>query len=255
MTAEPVHPVEKTPDTAPPVGWNPENKQQLRRSTSRGRYHPQPTPRRRQSCGRRGCCCCSCCLWITLVTVIVLFLASIAVTGAVLYALYRPHRPTFSVTSLTLSEFNLTDTSLTSAFNLTLTARNPNQKLTLVYDEISVKILSGDVRIGEGYFPGFVHGRENVTTLKTSVVSRSNSIIDGVDIFMLKSIVKSGDLPVKIELDTKFKKFGKVKAKKLRMRITCDGIIISVPTNKTATFGRISKGKCQVDLRFKIINI
>ncbi|XP_073311330.1 NDR1/HIN1-like protein 6 [Primulina huaijiensis] len=236
MTAEPVHPAAKTPDKAPPVAWNPENKQQRRNRTSRR-------------------CCCSCCLWITIIIVFVLFLAAVAVTGGILYALYRPHRPTFSVTSLKLSEFNLTDTTLTSTFNLTLTARNPNKKITLVYDEISVKILSGDIGIGEGYFTGFVHGRENVTTLKIKVASSSNSIIDGADIFMLKSIVKNGDLPVKIQLDTKFNKFGKVKAKTLRMRVTCDGINISVPTNKTATFGRISKARCHVDLRFKVIHI
>ncbi|XP_073063698.1 NDR1/HIN1-like protein 13 [Primulina eburnea] len=237
MTAEPVHPAEKTPDDKdPPVAWIPENEEQIRKSTRRG-------------------CCCSCCLWITIIITFVLFLAAVAVTGGILYALYRPHRPTFSLNSLKLSEFNLTDTTLTSTFNLTLTARNPNKKITLVYDEISVKILSGDIGIGEGYFPGFVHGRENVTTLKMKVESSSNSIIDGADIFTLKSIVKSGDLPVKIQLDTRFNKFGKMKAKTLRMRVTCDGITISVPTNNTATFGRISKARCHVDLRFKIIHI
>ncbi|XP_075492477.1 NDR1/HIN1-like protein 6 [Primulina tabacum] len=213
MTAEPVHPAAKTPDTAPPVAWIPKKKQKIRKSTRRG-------------------CCCSCCLWITVIIVFVLFLAAVAVTGGILYALYRPHRPTFSLTSLKLSEFNLTDTTLTSTFNLTLTARNPNKKITLVYDEISVKIFSGDIRIGEGYFPGFVHGRENVTTLKMKVESSSNSIIDGADIFMLKSIMKSGDLPVKIQLDTKFKKFGKLKAKTLRMRVTCDGINIRLDSSR-----------------------
>ncbi|KAK6128018.1 hypothetical protein DH2020_038221 [Rehmannia glutinosa] len=185
----------------------PANKAQLY-NAARPAYRPQPPPRRRH---RRGCCC-SCCLWTTLIVLLVLLLAAIA--GAVFYVLYRPHRPSFSVAALHLSRFNLTDTTYTSAFNLTLTARNRNSKITFLYDQISVKVLSGDVDIGDGSF--------------------------------LASPT--------IQLDTKVKaKIGNIKTKKLTIRVICDGIRISIPTGKTASVATTSKVKCKVDPRVKII--
>ncbi|GFP89351.1 protein yls9, partial [Phtheirospermum japonicum] len=197
-------------------------------------------------------CCCSCCLWITTAILLVLLIAAAA--GAVFYVFYRPHRPSFSVNSLQLSRFNLTDTSLTTAFNFSLTARNPNKKIEFYYDQISVKILSGDVVIGDGSFAGFTHGKKNVTTLRT-VISRSNDPIPaGTDISPLKSSLKSKNLPLKIQLETKVKvKAWKIKTNKIEIRVTCNGIKISIPSGKTATLASTSNVNCKVDPRVKII--
>lgn len=225
----------------------PANKAQLYNAT-RPAYRPQPPPKR----GHRRGCCCSCCLWTTLAILLLLLLAAIA--GAVFYVLYRPHRPSFTVNSLQLSKFNLTDTSLTSSFNFSITAHNPNKKITFFYDAISVKFLSGDLDIADGSFPGFTHGKKNTTTLKSVVSSSRNQFPDGTDIAPLKSSLKNKNLPLKIELETKVKlKIGKFKTKKLKIRVTCDGIKISIPTGKTATSATTSKVKCKVDPRIKII--
>ncbi|KAL6532826.1 hypothetical protein OROGR_013786 [Orobanche gracilis] len=151
------------------------NKSQFYAST-RMPYRPQPPPRRPR---RRGCCC-SCCIWMTTIVLIILLLA--AISGTVFYVFYRPHPPSFSVNSLQLSRFNLIDTTLTTAFNFSLTARNPNRKIDLYYDQISVKILSGD-----GSFAGFTHGRKKATTLRTTISSSNNPITAGTDISILKS--------------------------------------------------------------------
>lgn len=225
----------------------PANKAQLYNAT-RPAYRPQPPPRRRH---RRGCCC-SFCLCTTLVILFILLIAAIA--GAVFYVLYRPHRPSFSVNSLQLSRFNLTDTSLNAAFNLSLTARNPNKKITFFYDQISVKILSGDVDIGDGSFPGFTHGRKNVTTLRTAISSSNSPFPAGTDLSQLKSSFKSKTLPLKIQLETKVKvKVAKIKTKNLKIRVICDGIKVPIPTGKTATTAATSNVKCKVDPRIKII--
>lgn len=211
-------------------------------------YRPKPAPRRSH---RRGCCC-SCCLWTTLLIVVILLLAAIA--GAVFYVLYSPHRPSFSVASLQLSKFNLTDTAVTSAFNVTLITRNRNSKITFFYDQISVRIISGDVDVGDGSFPGFTHNRNNVTSLRT-VISNSNAPIpDGTDISALKSSFKSKNLPVKIQLETKVKaKIGKVETKKIKIRVICDGIKIAIPSGNTTSVAATSTIKCKVDPRIKIL--
>ncbi|KAG8380097.1 hypothetical protein BUALT_Bualt07G0158200 [Buddleja alternifolia] len=222
----------------------PANKAQLY-NAARPAYRPQPPPKR----GHRRGCCCSCCLWTTLLILILLLLAAIA--GAVFYVLYRPHRPSFAVNSLHLSKFNLTDTSLTSNFNFSIIARNPNKKIIFDYDPIAVKIFSGDVDIGDGTFAGFTHGRKNVTTLRTVVSSSNNPL---ADVSRLRSSLRSKTLAVKIQLETKVKlKLGKIETKKLKIRVTCDGIRISIPTGKTATAATTTNVKCKVDPRIKII--
>ncbi|XP_057771649.1 NDR1/HIN1-like protein 13 [Salvia miltiorrhiza] len=225
----------------------PANKAQLYNST-RPAYRPQPPPKR----GHRRGCCCSCCLWSTLAILLLLFLAAIA--GAVFYVLYRPHRPSFAVNSLQLSRFNLTDNSISSSFNLSITARNPNKKIAFFYDTISVKFISGDLDIADGSFAGFAQGKKNVTTLRSVVTSSRNQISDGADASQLKSSLKNKSLPLKIQLDTKVRvKIGKIKTKNLKIRVTCDGIKISIPSGKTATSATTSRVKCKVDPRIKII--
>ncbi|GER28774.1 late embryogenesis abundant protein [Striga asiatica] len=211
-------------------------------------YRPQPPPRRRHRSG----CCRSCCLWTTTAVLLVLLLAAAA--GAAFYALYRPRRPSFSVGSLRLSRFNLTGATLTSAFNFSLTASNPNKKIDFYYDQISVRLYSGDVDIGDGAFPGFAHGRKNSTTLRTLISSSSDPIPAGTDLSHLRSSLRSGDLPVKIQLDTKVKvKAGKIESKKLGIRVTCDGIRVPIPRGKTTALATTSNVKCEVDPRVKII--
>lgn len=227
----------------------PANKAQLY-NASRPAYRPQPPPRRGHG---RGCCC-SCCLWTTIAILCVVLLAAIA--GVVFYVIYRPHRPSFAVNSLRLSTFNLTDTAITSNFNISVTARNPNKRIAFFYEPITVRILSGNVDIGDGSFPAFSHGKKNVTTLR-AVVSRPNAPIpDGTDLSALKSSFKSRNLPLKIQLETKVQaKVGKIKTKKLKIRVICDGIKIPVPAGRAAaaTAAATTDVKCKVDPRVKII--
>ncbi|CAK9179964.1 unnamed protein product [Ilex paraguariensis] len=216
-------------------------------NTTRPLYRPQPPPRRRS--GRS--CCCRCCLWTTFTILLIILLAAIA--GAVVWVLYRPHRPSFSVSSFQVSQFNITsssqDSQLNSKFNLTVSARNPNGKIIFLYDPITVSITSDGVDIGDGSFPGFVHGKKNTTTLRTVITSAGQSL----DSTAVNSLKNKKSLPLKIKLDTKVKvKIGSLKTTKVGIRVSCDGIKTALPTGKSATTATTSDAKCKVDLRIKI---
>ncbi|XP_022844457.1 NDR1/HIN1-like protein 13 [Olea europaea var. sylvestris] len=239
-------PTAKGGGPAPAVngGSNP-NKAQLYNAT-RPMYRPQP-PRRRH----RRSCCRSICLCTTLIILFLLLLAAIA--GTLFWVFYHPHRPSFSVSTLHLSKFKLTDTAITSTFDLTLTARNTNKKIVFLYDPIAVKIFSGDITVGDGSLPGFTQATKNFTTLR-AVISNSSPFSDGTDTSPLKSSLKNKNLQLKITLETKVKvKMGKLKTKKLKIRVNCDGIKISVPTGKSPTTAMPVDVKCKVDPTFKII--
>ncbi|KAK9075384.1 hypothetical protein SSX86_003707 [Deinandra increscens subsp. villosa] len=87
------------------------------------------------------------------------------VAGGVVYVLYRPHRPTFSVSALHICQLNLTSSNkLTTKFNFIVTARNPNKKIVFYYDPVSVSFNSNGVDVGDGSIPAFTMGKKNTTT-------------------------------------------------------------------------------------------
>uniref|UniRef100_A0A6N2NFH7 Late embryogenesis abundant protein LEA-2 subgroup domain-containing protein n=1 Tax=Salix viminalis TaxID=40686 RepID=A0A6N2NFH7_SALVM len=201
------------------------NKSHLYNPTSRPPYRPQPQPRRHRSRSGRNICCCFC-FW-TILTVLLLLLLAV-ITGAALYILYKPHRPTFTITSLRIHRLNLTasaDSSvshISTLFNLTIISNNPNSHLSLDYEPFTVSAISdgNGVFLGNGSLPAF-----------------------SLD----------GSVMLKIEMDTKVKmKMGGVKTKKVGIRVTCDGIEGSIPKGKTPSVAVTTKSKCEVDLRIKI---
>ncbi|XP_038705549.1 NDR1/HIN1-like protein 13 [Tripterygium wilfordii] len=252
--ADRVYPSAKPPTTnttATPMTANPAfpaTKAQLY-GASRPPYRPQPNHRRH----RRGCCC-SCCLWTTFIIIALLVL--IAVAGAVLYVIYRPHRPSFTVSGLKVSSLNLTSSSkLVSNINLNITTRNPNKNLVYIYNPTTISVTTDDgIDIGTGSIPSFKHGTKNITLLTASITSNTNQALDDASAKKLRSDLKTkSGVPLKIKLETKVKvKIGGVKSPKVRIRVTCDGIKATAPTGKAATMASTSNAKCKVDLRFKI---
>ncbi|XP_076881808.1 NDR1/HIN1-like protein 6 [Bidens hawaiensis] len=241
--AEKIYPAAKPTATAAPTPnpTFPATKAQLY-NHSRPVYRPQP--RRSRSI------CCSCCLWITFTIIILLLIAAAA--GGVFYVLYRPHRPTFSVSSLHVSQFSLTASNkLSTKFNFTITARNPNKKISFYYDPVTVSFDSNGVDVGDGTVPAFTTAKKNTTVLRT-VVSVTGQRVD--DNSELKSDLKSKkSVPLKIQLDTKVKaKVGVFKSKKVPIRVTCDGLKAAAPARKTAATVSTADAECKVDLRIKI---
>ncbi|XP_071731936.1 NDR1/HIN1-like protein 13 [Rutidosis leptorrhynchoides] len=243
--AEKIYPASKPSAGPTPAAGNPSfpaGKAQLYNHT-RPVYRPQPRRSRRS-------CCCSLCLWLTCILIILILLVALA--SGVVYVLYRPHRPTFAVASLHVTQFNLTSSNkLTTNFNFTISARNPNKKITFDYDPVSVSFNSNGVDVGDGKITAFTMPKKNTTMLRT-VTSVNGVSVD--DNSQLKSDLKSKkSLQLKIQLDTKVKvKIGSIKTKRLPIRVTCDGIRAPLPTGKTATMATVSDAKCKVDLRIKI---
>ncbi|XP_030526193.1 NDR1/HIN1-like protein 6 [Rhodamnia argentea] len=229
-------------------GSFPTTKGQLYGGAARSTYRPQPEKRSH----RRGRCC-RCCLWTTVAFLVLLFL--IAVAAAVFYVLYRPHLPTFTVTSFKVSYINVTSSSSTvnSKFDLTVSARNPNSKLVYIYSPISVLVLGGDgdVPLGDATIPSFVHGKKNTTVLKASIGSNGKEV-DSSSASSLKSGLKSKNgLALKIRLDTKVKvKIGGLKTPRLGIRVTCVGIRATAPA--AGTPAATGNAKCKVDTRVRI---
>ncbi|XP_054798884.1 NDR1/HIN1-like protein 13 [Prosopis cineraria] len=219
---------------------------------TRPMFRPSQYNRRRRS-GRSGCCCC--CFWSVIVLLAVVLLA--AIVGAVLYVLYRPHRPQFSITNLRIARMKLatsTDSSshLSSLLNLTLIANNPNNHLVFSYEPFTVTAFYDSVPIGNGSIPAFTSDKNNQSSLR-AVLSDSRDL-DTDSLTSLRSgLKKSNGFPVVIQMDTKVKlKMEWLKSKRVGIRVTCDGINGKVPAGKTPSVASVTDSVCKVDLRIKI---
>ncbi|XP_076899022.1 NDR1/HIN1-like protein 10 [Bidens hawaiensis] len=220
-------------------------------------YRPNPNIYRRN---RRRNYFCLCCFWTILIIILLLLIATIA--GCILYLLYRPHRPTFSITSLKTSQFNLTTNSdgtthLTSNLNLTLSTRNPNKRVTFFYDPITVSLLlqTQDTQIGNGSVANsFVSDPNNITVVRAGL-NGANVLLESSVVNRVRSDLKKGGVRLKIYLDTKTQvKIESFRSKKVGIRIECDGIRSLVPKGgRNATVAAsVNDAKCNVDLRVKI---
>ncbi|KAK9734508.1 hypothetical protein RND81_04G144300 [Saponaria officinalis] len=223
------------------------------------RYRPRPPPtlhddyRRR----RRQCCTCKCCFLTMLWTffIILAFLVLATVTAGVFYAVYRPRPPSFSLSSFKIAQLNLSSPIEFNKFtklNLSITTKNPNDKITFYYKPTNLTLIStkSDVEIGQGYFPQFVHRGQNSTILFTTITN--NVIIDDPSFEQLKNELmqqngKFMNLQVKIKSKVSVKIGDKIKTNDVGLRVICYGIKINGGKNGNFTT-EIVNSKCSVQL-------
>lgn len=71
-----------------------------------------------------------------------------AIIGIAWFVMH-PHDPSFTVTSLSVSNFTVSDSQLTGMFEVRLTITNQNKKIQLVLDNFDVEILYGETVLSE----------------------------------------------------------------------------------------------------------
>ncbi|GJN01320.1 hypothetical protein PR202_ga18579 [Eleusine coracana subsp. coracana] len=92
---------------------------------------PPAAPHRIRNKRRGRCCRCVC--WTTL---IIVALVALGATAGILYLVFRPKIPNFNVDRLTVTRFDVNATSMTAtgAFDVDVTATNPNRRIGVYYD-------------------------------------------------------------------------------------------------------------------------
>ncbi|KAH0713014.1 hypothetical protein KY289_008973 [Solanum tuberosum] len=182
---------------------------------------------------------------------IIVILVLVAIAGTIFYFLYRPQLPSFSISSLKISQFNLTTspddtTRLATKFNVTLSTKNKNKKVIYIYDPIALKAEStNQIELANGDFPRFTSAPNNVTIIH-STLSIVSQVLDVDSISSLKSDMKrKSGMPMRILLDTKVVvKMDKLKTNKVGIRVTCDGINGPIPKGKNPSVASITTAKC-----------
>ncbi|KAG6537402.1 NDR1/HIN1-like protein 13 [Zingiber officinale] len=114
----------------------------------------------RRASSRRRRTCLRCLAW-TAAPILLL-----AAALAVLYLLFLPQKPVYSITALSIAGFNASSSSssLSPTFLATVHAENPNQKIGLSYlNGGDVSVSFAGVSLCRGDWPAFFQRRRNLT--------------------------------------------------------------------------------------------
>ena len=148
----------------------------------------------------RRCCCYS-------LTVLLVLVTLAAVLVGIFFLVFRPHKPMFSVSGVSVAGINLTSsTSLISpVVEVKVRSENVNEKLGLIYGGGSAaEIFYDGVKLGDGEFTAFDQPPENVTltvtTLRGSRIQLTSSTVED-----LKESEKKGKVPFDLRVKAPFK--------------------------------------------------
>jgi len=204
--------------------------------------HPRylsPPPKRRCSCCR--CLCCTICFLIA-------FVVTVAVACGVLYLVFRPKIPKYSVDSIHITNFtiNPVDFSTNCQFAVNIKARNPNKRIGIYYlDNSHLAVLYSGSELCTGSLPVFYQGHKNTTLLDVELTGTGAKLTSAME-STLNAQINQASIPLKLKADVPVKiKFGKLKLWKITVRARWDLTVDQLDAKATVT---VKNSKVRVKL-------
>lgn len=187
----------------------------------------------------RSSSCRRCFCYFLAAIVILAVLAVLA--GGVLYLVFRPEHPKYSVEGFSVSGINLTSTSpISPKFDVTVRSRNGNGRIGIHYEKGSkVDVFHGDVDLCNGVLPVFYQPANNVTVVRTALSGSRIQLTSGVRKGMRGEVSKK-TVPFKLRIKAPVRiKVGSVKTWTMTVKINCD-----VTVDKLTAPSRIVSRTC-----------
>lgn len=228
-----IHPsvdVEAQP-TAPPVARNPLSTLDKGAAVQRTSSPLQPrvvpvipakTP--------KNSCCCKCICWT--VSLIVLLLIIIGATVCILYLVFKPKLPNYSIDSLRISDLRLNfDMTLYAKFDVKITANNPNKKIGIYYEQGGqLSVWYTNTKLCQGSLPNFYQGHQNKTVLNVALTGQTES--GNTLMRALQDQQQTGSIPLDLKVDAPVAiKLGRLKLRKVRILGGCMLVVASLTSN------------------------
>uniref|UniRef100_A0A1J3DGW7 Protein YLS9 n=1 Tax=Noccaea caerulescens TaxID=107243 RepID=A0A1J3DGW7_NOCCA len=202
---------------------------------------PLPPPKKR----RRSCCCRCVCYTLCL---LLLFVVAVGATIGILYLVFKPKLPDYSIDRLQLTRFTLNqDSSLSTAFNVTIIAKNPNEKIGIYYEDGSkITVWYMEAKLSDGSLPKFYQGHENTTVIYVEMTGQTQDA-SGLMTTLQEQQQRTGNIPLRIRVNQPVRvKFGKLKLFELRFLVRCGVFVDSLAANNVI---KIQSSSCKFRLR------
>ncbi|KAL3838773.1 hypothetical protein ACJIZ3_023364 [Penstemon smallii] len=237
-----IHPVQIDPEaTAPLYKPTAPLKQHLPPPIHRTiPYAPPPTkPPKRKSCFKK-CFCWTISLFLLLILIL-------GILAAIIYFVFQPRTPNYSVDSLRITHFNLgNDNSLSTTFNVNITARNPNRRIGIYYENGShLSVWYTGTRLCEGSLPRFYQGHRNTTLLSLTLVGQTrdaNGLLQSLEVQR-----QSGSIPLNLRARVPVRiRLGRLKLMRWNFLVRCRVVVDSLAENNAI---RIRNSSCRFRFR------
>lgn len=168
--------------------------------------------------------CCRCCIF-TFLFIIILFAALIATTMLVLFLVYRPKVPAYSIQTLSAKGINLNSTMNAISrpdVNLTMRFENRNSKIGIWYEEGNdMGIYYNGNRLGDGTVPPFYQTAGNVTLVEAELVG-AGIVFAGTERTGLVVQQAAGKVPLTLKVTMPVRlKVGSLKTGKVTLKVIC----------------------------------
>ncbi|XP_055827164.1 NDR1/HIN1-like protein 6 [Solanum dulcamara] len=194
---------------------------------------------------KKRSCCCKCICWT--ISLIIILLIIIAAIAGILYLVFKPKIPQYSVDNLRISDLRLNfDMSLYAKFNVRLTAVNPNKKIGIYYEKGShLSVWYKNTQLCKGSLPKFYQGHQNKTVLDVALTGQSqygNTLMSAI-----QEAAQTGRIPLDLKIEVPVSvKLGKLKLRKVRILGDCLLIVDSLSANSLV---RIKASTCKFGLK------
>ncbi|CAN4092558.1 unnamed protein product [Withania somnifera] len=189
------------------------------------KYPPPENSRRYESLTkrktRRSCCCR--CLCFTF-SILILLIIAIGITAGVLYLVYRPEAPKYTISNIIIKNFNFTSSSkISPEFDISIRAENGNDKIGIYYRKVSsVKAVYAGVQLSTGVLPAFFQPANNVTVFQTALKG-SDVILGNAVKSTLRNEQSKGKVPFRVNIKVPVKiKMGAVQTWEITVKVNCD---------------------------------
>lgn len=178
---------------------------------------------------RKGCCCRLLC---GLISLLLLILILIGIVAAVIYFVFQPKLPQYSVDRLQISALRLNfDLTLYAQFDVKITATNPNKKIGIYYEKGGrLSVWYSNDKLCEGSLPRFYQGHQNTTRLDITLTGQSES--GSTIMAALQQQQQTGQIPLDLKVDAPVSvKLGTMKLRKVKILGRCSLVVDSLSTN------------------------
>ncbi|GLJ06087.1 hypothetical protein SUGI_0031580 [Cryptomeria japonica] len=167
--------------------------------------------------------------------------------AAILYSVFQPRIPKYSVDKFQITSFALgPDATVSSQFGMVVRARNPNEKIGIDYLENSyLGVFYIGTELCRGKLPAFYQGHGSTDNLNVNLTGNQVHITSEM-VSSLTAQRQQGNIPLRLKADVPVKiEFGKLKTMKITFRLRCDLVVDRLDDNTSVD---ISRKKCKVKL-------
>ncbi|XP_042013855.1 NDR1/HIN1-like protein 6 [Salvia splendens] len=205
---------------------------------------PSQTPIQTLNLNPRRCCC-KCLCWTVGLLTLLLFI--VGATAGIIYLVFHPKLPKYSVDNLRVSDLTLNfDMTLSARFNVRITTDNPNKKIGIYYEKGSrLSVWYKDTNLCQGTTPKFYQGHQNKTVLNVALTGQNQYGKTLLNAFQEQQ--QTGRVPLDLNINVPVSvKLGALKLRKVRILGTCVLTVDSLTTNSLIS---IKASSCHFGLK------